>query len=244
MKDKISQKTVAQIVRDDYRTADVFKKQGINFCCGGIVSLEEACLQKGLDLSAIAKELQQASQTVSLANNLQYKNWKVSFLIDYIINVHHAYLKEALPSIGAGLSAFVLSHKKQQPHLQTILSSFEKLSNLLLANSKDEEEIIFPYIRQIENTHRGKETYGSLFVKTLRKPLSNVGDEHKKISGLLIEMREVANHYVFPESACTNHRVLFQKLQELDNDLMQHKHLENNVLFPKAIELEAELLLL
>lgn len=244
MKDKISQKTVAQIVRDDFRTADVFKKQGINYCCGGMVPLEEACLQKGVDLSAIIKELEQASQTVSLANNLQYNAWSIGFLIDYIINVHHAYLKEALPLIGAGLSSFVLSHKKQQPHLQTILSSFENLSLLILTNTRHEEDIIFPYIRQLENTHRGKETYGSLFVKTLRKPLRNISDEHKKISDLLMEIRSLTNHYIFPDSACTNHRVLFQKLQELDNDLMQHKHLENNILFPKAIELEAELLLL
>jgi regulator of cell morphogenesis and NO signaling len=244
MKSELLQKTIAQIVRDNYRTADVFKRQGINFCCGGIVSLEEACLQKGLDVSAVTEELEEASQTVRLANNLQYNNWSIGFLIDYIINVHHAYLKEALPSIGAGLSAFAMSHKKGQPHLQTVLSSFERLSQQILSHTRQEEEVIFPYIRQVENTHRGKETYGSLFVKTLRKPLSNIGDEHKKMSQLLIEMRELTDHYVFPQNACTNHRVLFQKLQELDNDLMQHKHLENNILFPKAIELEAELLAL
>src|SRR5829696_5823938 len=242
MKNNYNENTVAQIVRDDYRTADVFKKFGINFCCGGTVPFEEACLLKGLSPSAVEAELEQASRTVHLFNNLPYNDWRLDFLIDYIVNVHHAYLKLALPSLGPALASFVLSHKKQHPNFENILTTFEKLAALLTANTRHEEEVIFPYIKQMEATHRRKEPYGNLFVKTLRKPLRNIEEEAAKISNLLIELRSLTNRYVFPQNACTNHRVLFQKLEELDNDLMQQKHLENNILFQRAMEMEAELL--
>ena len=118
----------------------------------------------------------------------------------------------------------------------------DDLSVLILSHNRHEEEIIFPYIKQIDNAYRRKETYGSLFVKTLRKPFGSIETEHSKITQLLQELRKITNHYNYPEKACINHRVVFQKLRELDNDLEQHKHLENNILFPRVTEMERELL--
>lgn len=242
MTNSFFQKTVAHIVREDYRTADIFKKYGINYCCGGQLLLEEACLQKQLDYEKIIRELEQATRIMHLSNNLQYNKWETGFLIDYIINVHHAYLKDTLPGFGISLASFVSGHKKQYPYLEEMQSLVETISSLLLANNQQEEEIIFPYIKQIENTHRRKEIYGNLFVRTLRKPLSHIENEHKKISDLLTQIRTLTNNYKIPDNACINHQVIFQKLQEIDNDLIQHKHLENNILFPRAIEMEHELL--
>lgn len=235
--------TVSEIVRADYRTADVFKKHGINYCCGGKVPLKEACEAKGLDYKVMLMDLELATKTVSLPNNLKFSNWKIDFLIDYIINVHHAYLYDTLPQLEASLMGFADSHKKQHPELQKVVAVFSTISSLVLAHSQREDEVIFPYIKQIENAYRRKESYGNLLVRTLRKPLSNVESEHKKIGDLLNNLRELTSNYTFPENACTNHRVIFQKLREFDNDMVQHKHLENNILFPKAIEMERELLL-
>jgi regulator of cell morphogenesis and NO signaling len=235
-------KTVSEIVRSDYRAADVFKKHGISYCCGGQVALAEACAGKNINYDELVKELQVATRNLSLPNTVQYDKWKMDFLIDYIINIHHAYISAALPLMQANLISFVNSHKKQYPELTEVQKAFEELGALLTTHNLQEEETIFPYIKQIETTHRRKEIYGSLFVRTLRKPLSESEKEHTKISELLSELRQLTNNYTFPDNACTNHRVVYNKLREFDNDLMQHKHLENNILFPKAIEMERELL--
>ena len=235
-------RTVADIVRDDYRTADVFKKYGINFCCGGQLLLGDACEQRNIDPATVNRELQMATHIISLPNCLKYDTWRTDFLVDYIINVHHAYLFQVMPQLEASLLSFVEGHRKKYPDLEEVLVLFRELSAMLQSHNTHEEEIIFPYIKQIENTYRRKETYGNLFVRTLRKPLSNIETEHKKIGALLNELRTATRNYQYPENACTNHRVIYQKLKEFDQDMVQHKHLENNILFPKAIEIEKELL--
>ena len=157
-------KTVAEIVRADYRTADVFKKFGINYCCGGKVLLEEACFAKEISYPLVVQELEKATRTISLSNNLQFDSWKIDFLIDYMNNVHHVYLYNTLPPLQINLLSFTNSHRKQFAYLDELLEEFEDFSTLLLIHNKHEEEVIFPYIKQIENTHRRKETYGNLFV--------------------------------------------------------------------------------
>jgi regulator of cell morphogenesis and NO signaling len=234
--------TVANIVRQDYRTAEVFKKYGINYCCGGNISLEDSCEKNRLDYQLVLEELEAATKDISVPNSLNFGVWKTEFLVDYIVNVHHGYLYQVLPALEAHLLSFVESHKNKFPEFSELIEVFEELSSALKTHNRYEEEIIFPYIKQIENTHRRRETYGNLFVKTLRKPLGNIEADHKKISAILGELRTLTNNYTYPADACTNHRVIFQRLKELDNDMMQHKHLENNILFPRAIQIEKELL--
>ena len=239
---EILNNTVANIVRQDYRTADVFKKYGINYCCSGSISLKDACEQNEVDFDYILEELEASTKDISIPNNLDFSGWKTDFLVDYIINVHHNYLSQALPALEVHLLSFVESHREKLPELVELGEVFRELSSVLRNHNRYEEEIIFPYIKQIENAHRRKESYGNLFVKTLRKPLGNIEIEHKKISAILKEIRQLTNNYTYPENACTSHRVVFHKLKELDNYMVQHKHLENNILFPRAIQMEKELL--
>jgi regulator of cell morphogenesis and NO signaling len=240
MHDPFLQKTVAQIVRDNYRTAGVFKSVGINYCCGGGVPLAEACALRGIAVEEVTAQLRKAVQTVQLPANLPYNSWKLDFLVDYIINVHHAYLKDALPKLEVNLAGFVNGHKKKMPYLEDILTQFQALSALLQHQMEQEEEIVFPYIKQVEAAYRRNETYGSLLVKTLRKPLQI--EDAVSVSNGLSALRSLTDHYQFSDDACTNHRVVFQQLEELDNDLVQHKHLENNILFPRTAETEQSLL--
>jgi regulator of cell morphogenesis and NO signaling len=239
---QFSNTTVAGIVREDYRTADVFRKYGISYCCGGNIALQASCEQHGIDYDMMLEELEAATKDISVPNSLNFAGWKTEFLVDYIINVHHGYLYQVLPALEAHLLTFVESHKNKYPAISETIEVFRELSAALKTHNRYEEEIIFPYIKQIENTYRRKETYGNLFVKTLRKPLGNIESDHKKISAILKELRALTNNYVYPSDACTNHRVIFQRLRELDNDMMQHKHLENNILFPRAVQIEKELL--
>lgn len=236
--------TISDIIRSDYRTADVFKKHNINFCCSGQVSLQEACTLIHLDYKSILNELEEATKNIHLPNNLQFNQWKIDFLVDYIINVHHAYLYQAIPSIELRLISFMEGHKKKYPELIRIYELFHEFSAVLLTHNRYEEAVLFPYINQVDNAYRRKESYGNLFVRTLRKPLSNVENEHGVISELLKKLKLYTNNYVFPNNACINHQVLYHKLREFQDDLVQHKYLENNILFPKAVEIEKQLLLI
>ena len=233
---------VAAIVRSDYRTADVFKKYGINFCCSGTMSLGEACTAKNLDFDLIVEDIRKATQDLCLPYNVQFDKWEVSFLIDYIVNVHHVCLKATLPALETQLITFADNHKKKYAEFGNIADVFQKLSLLLQALMQKEETILFPYIKQIESAHRKKESYGSLFLRTLRKPQDLIGKEHQSTRKMLTSLQTLTNHFTFASDVCTTYQVLFHKLKAFSADLIQHTHLENNVLFPKANELEKELL--
>jgi len=234
---------VSEIVKADYRTADVFRKYGIEFCCGGKWPLKTVCEAKDLDLNRVTTELEESMRNISLPSSLKFEEWNINFLTDYIINIHHSYLKTALPGTKDHLSKFVEGHRHKFPYLPDLLKIFIDLSNETLPHLQQEETIIFPYIRQISNAYHNKETYAALLVLTLRKPVENVMQhEDESLNKFLRQIRYLTNHYTLPENACISHKVVFLKLEELDNDLVQHLHLENDILFPRAIAMEKELL--
>lgn len=235
---------VRDIVAADYRTADVFQKYGIEFCCGGKWPLETVCLMKGIELEEVQHELKSVTRSIQISPSTDFHNWKIDFLTDYIINIHHAYLQKTLPALWPMLTKFVEEHLKKEPQLYQVQTAFRRLQNDMLSHLAEEEEIVFPYIRQLAHAFEDNDTYGILLVKTLRKPISKMKDnEHEMVSGILNQLRQYTDHYTPPEKACTSHRVIFSKLKELDNDLSQHMYLENDVLFPKALAIEKELLL-
>jgi regulator of cell morphogenesis and NO signaling len=235
--------TVSQIVRNDYRTADVFKKWGINYCCGGNLPLNEACMVQQIDRFALDEELKQATQTFQLPSSTAFAEWPLSFLTDYIIHVHHGYVKRVLPGLKQFITNYVPGHLKKFPHLAGVQEGFQNLVTELEEHMEGEEESIFPYIKQIIGTWSRQEVYGHLFVRTMSRPLAEViKKEHGRIAFQLKQLRQATNDYSFAPDACTNYQVLYNKLKEFDADLVQHKHLENNILFPKAIEMEKSLL--
>jgi len=235
-------KTIPDIVRLDYRTADVFKKYGINFCSDRDMYLLEICASKNLDYNSILEELAEATKTITISSSLHFSEWKISFLIDYITNVHHEYMHMAIPSLEASLNLFVERRKKKHAEANQILILFRELSVLLMTHSRHEEEIIFPYIRQIESTHRRKETYGNLFVRTLRKPLNNIKKEHEVIMSVLKEIQSLTNNYFSQSNASVDQLAIYNKLGEFHKDMEQHTYLEDYILYPKAIAMEKELL--
>src|SRR5688572_6175424 len=163
--------TISEIVRADYRTADVFRKFGINYCCGGNVPLEEICFRQKVDIDLLQNELNSAVKKLSVPASLRFDDWTVDFMMDYIINVHHSYLRHTLPSITELMAAFVKSHRNKYPYLDTVQESFLELSSFLLEQIEEEEQKVFPYIRHMSHTFKHNETYGRLFVKNWSKPL-------------------------------------------------------------------------
>jgi regulator of cell morphogenesis and NO signaling len=151
-------------------------------------------------------------------------------------------MNAAVPVIEASLVSFIEEHKKKYPEINKVLFLFREMAVLLTTHHRHEEEIIFPYIRHIESTHRRKEIYGNLFVRTLRKPLSNIEKEHDVIFSILKQIQTLTNHYSCPENACARQCYIYHKLEEFHNDMLQHTHLEDDILFPRAVEMEKELL--
>jgi regulator of cell morphogenesis and NO signaling len=234
---------VSEIVNNDYRAADVFRRYGIDFCCGGKWPLKAVCDSRNLDIATIKKELEEAVRTIHLPNTLNFEQWDIDFLSDYIVNVHHEYLREALPEARDYLVNFMEGHQKKYPYLVDLLRIFTALCKEMIPHLEEEENIIFPYIRQIAHAYHSNESYAGLLVRTLRKPVENVmHHEHESVNRSLRQMRQLTDHYTPPEGACISHKVTLSKLLEIDDDLIQHIHLENDILFPRAIAMEKELL--
>lgn len=233
---------VVDIVRRYYQTADVFRRWGIDYC-NGRISVAKVCAQKGLLLHSVMEELEASLQLIRQSNGLPYQEWDMDFLTDYIIHVHHGFLRVKIPQIREELEHFVTGHRKQLPYLDEVQQLFEKLARHIIPHLQQEEEIIFPYIRQIAHAYTGQEPYARLLVRTLRKPVEDVmNHEHNILGRILHSLRELTHNYQIPAEVCASHQVVFHKLHELDADLVQHIYLENNVLFPRAIAMEKELL--
>jgi regulator of cell morphogenesis and NO signaling len=234
---------VSEIISDDYRTADIFRKYVIEFYSGDKWTLKRICEIKNLDIAIIRKELEESIRTICLPGSLKFDEWNIDFLTDYIVNIHHEYLRKSLPEVKDYLVNFTESYESEFSFLPDLLRVFAELSKDMFPHLQEEEVIIFPYIRQISHAYHSKESYASLLVRTLRKPVENVMQhEHETVNRSLRQMRQLTDYYTLPQNASISHTVTFLKLLEIDNDLVQHMHLENEILFPRAIALEKELL--
>jgi regulator of cell morphogenesis and NO signaling len=234
---------VSDIVLQDFRTAEVFRKHGISYCCGAKWPMEMACEMHGVDVATLQKELEDAVRTVHLPNIVDYEKWDTGFLVEYIINIHHHYLKETLPKTQESVHEFIDEHVKKFPYLAELKKQFDQLVDELLKAVCSEEEVLFPYIRQLVHAHKHKEPYAAMFIRTLRKPVEQIlHKSHSDISNIILSIRKLTNIYLVPPQACLSHQVVLSKLKELDNDLMQHFYLEKSILFPRAIRIEKEVL--
>lgn len=233
---------VTDLIARDYRTADVFKKYGIDFCCGAKWPLKTACELRGLDTLLVKQELQEVMRPMQTASALPFAEWPLDFLTDYMVHVHHGYVRQALPSLKEFLELFVTEHSKKYTYLHELQQQFTRLHNNLPACMQHEEDVIFPYIKQVNRAFQAKASFAALLTRTLRKPVEKVMEqEHQLISSVLKKIRELTNNYTLPASACRSHLVVFKKLHELDNDLVQHLHLENTIMLPGLLTIEAEL---
>jgi len=234
---------ITEIVTRDYRTSDVFLKYGIDYCCNGKCTLRDICETKGINVDNVKQELNEAMSSMNPSNSLEFNEWPIDFLIDYIEYVHHHYLRENLSRIEQLLARFVNAQKSRYSSVTELMDYFIGLKTDLLPHLEKEEKVIFPYIKQVAHAYQSKESYASLFIRTLRKPLENVmHHEDEKLAQYIHRFRKLTNNYTWPINASIAQRVCFSKLKELDSDLTQHMHLENNILFPKAIKMEQELL--
>lgn len=233
-------KTVGEIVKLDFRAADVFSNYGIDFCCGGKISVSEACANSNCDESKVISDLEALqSQTESSAHD--FNSWDLGFLADYIVNTHHRYVKAAIPQILPLAEKVASVHGDHHPEVVRIKQLFQDLADELILHLKKEEMVLFPYIKELEATQSAGDTLGDSCFGSVASPISMMEQEHENAGLILKEMFGLSNGYSTPEDACNTFRVLYGKLKAFEDDLHRHIHLENNILFPKAIELERTL---
>lgn len=231
------------IVKNDYRTANIFYKYGIEYCCGAKWPLKMVCEMKSVDINDVIHDLEAVTRTITISNTLPFHDWKIGFLSDYIINVHHQYLIDAFPRITPHLTKFTQEHESKYPFLKEVMQLFNMLKKTMIPHLKQEEEIIFPYVKQIAHAYESKESYAGLLVRTLRKPIESVmKHEHDVTEKILQKLRTLTDNYTPGPNACVSHKVAYSFLKEIDDDIQTHMFLENDVLFPKAIAMEKELL--
>ena len=233
------ERTVADYVTENIKTAHVFKKYGIDFCCGGGISLEKACKKHGIELDQIEQELLSVD-TIGYMNN--YDKWDLGFLIDYIVNIHHRYVNESLPIIFQYANKVAKVHGHHYTEVVKINDLFHEVANELLTHMQKEEQILFPYIKQLtEFQEKGEMIKSAPSFGTVNNPIQMMEHEHETAGNIFKEIAKLANNYTPPEEACNTFRALYAKLEEFEQDLHRHIHLENNILHPKAIALEEKL---
>ncbi|MGZ3862107.1 MAG: iron-sulfur cluster repair di-iron protein [Bacteroidia bacterium] len=232
--------SIGAMVAEDYRKADVLKKHDIDFCCGGKKTLTEACIEKHLNRDVIQRELDELEST-SANNEHNFTDWDPAFLADYIVNTHHKYVRNNIPIILEYLEKVVHVHGDKYPQSSTILQLFNGVVDELVGHMIKEEKILFPYIKQLAAFKDNELSNPDCPFGTVKNPIGIMEDEHTTVGNLFKTIRELTHDYVPPVGACTTHRISYLKLKEFEEDLHRHIHLENNILFPKAIALEAEL---
>ncbi len=234
------EKTVGQMVAENYRTAQVFKNHKIDFCCKGNRTLQEVVEKKGLNLESLIQELDIA-QNENQGDEPDFKTWPLDLLIDYIEKKHHRYVEQQIPILKQYLNKLCKVHGDRHPELFDIFEHFNASAGELAMHMKKEELVLFPWIRKMVNGPTSGSTMEQPHFGTVKNPIKMMMEEHENEGDRFEKIADLSNDYTPPADACTTYRVAFSLLQEFEEDLHRHIHLENNILFPKSEILEYNL---
>jgi regulator of cell morphogenesis and NO signaling len=232
------QTTVGEIAAENPAATRLFESHHVDFCCGGQKTLGDACRELGISAQQILAELEHAVQTP----NQSARDWtkaSLTALTEHIVATHHEYLKREMPRLQQMTAKVVQAHGKNHgDSLNALAGIFAALKDELDAHLHKEEMVLFPYITRLESfRNAGVQPLPPPF-GTVANPIHMMLAEHDNAGHALQEMRRVTGDYTVPPDGCATYRALFQGLQEMEADLHTHIHLENNILFPKAIRLE------
>ncbi len=220
--------SLGQIVADDFRTASLFKEAGLDFCCGGKKSLQEACDEKSISTEPLVNALQEMHKNpVNPAQN--YNTWDLGFLADYIVNTHHKYVLKTLPELVFYTRKIADVHGSNHPELIEVAALFSQVNTELLQHLQKEEELLFPAIKD------ALKSPSAVNRATIASEINRMSGEHEFAGGAIDTINSMTENYALPEDACNTYRVAFKLLEQFEDDLHIHVHLENNILYPKAL---------
>lgn len=234
------EETLGEIATKDLRKAQIFKKYGLDFCCGGKKTVKEACNEKGLDFNKIEQELQQ-TEFVHSNSSLPYNDWAIDFLADYIVNTHHVYLEKNLPDLRYYANKVKNVHGNKHPELIEVHSLVEAINDELITHMQKEETVLFPYIKELVSIKKNNKKLEQIPFGSVENPINMMEHEHQELGEYLEKISLYTDKYKIPSDACASYSFLYRMLAEMEDDIHLHIHLENNILFPKAIELEKKL---
>lgn len=236
MNDQLERATIGEIVATDFRAAAIFERFGIDFCCGGRRSIADACRTATADPDAVIRALDALPPEGTHDNAATA--WPLDRLIDHIVSTHHAYVRTALPTIARYLAKLEEVYGSRHPELARIVAYFEQIRLELEQHLMKEEQVLFPYVRDLaasaETCGHAHSPFG-----TVENPIRMMEREHREAADGLRLIRELTRGYTAPSDGCTTYAACMGELARFERDLHRHVHLENNVLFPRAIELEA-----
>lgn len=235
----LQDKTVADVVTENIKAAHVFKKYGIDFCCGGGVSIKKACEKAEIDPVLVETEILNLENIKDRA--LDFNSWKLDFLTDHIINVHHGYVEESSPLLLQYSQRVNHVHGHHYTELAEIESLVKQVVQELAAHMKKEELILFPFIKKLVKAEREDTEVPPIHFGTVENPIKMMEAEHEEAGEILRKIAKLSNNFTPPQGACNTYKAFYSKLEEFEQDLHQHVHLENNILFPKALKLEKTL---
>lgn len=232
---------IGQIVADDYRTAELFHSYGIDFCCKGNRSISEVCQSDSIELDTLLNDINQLVAQKTERDTHNYRVWELDALADYIEQIHHRFVETQIPVIHRYLEKIVAVHGHAHPELKIIDGLFKASAAELTVHMKKEELILFPYVRKIALAARNQSNLPSPAFGGIENPIAMMMHDHDQEGERFRKIESLANQYKAPADGCNTYKVTFQLLQEFQQDLHTHIHLENNILFPKAIEMDRRL---
>lgn len=235
------QSIVGELVAEDYRTASVFQSYGIDFCCKGDRSINEVCSNKNIETSTLLDSLQKAVQQKDNPAT-DYNSWPLDLLADYIEKKHHRYVTASIEEIKPFLSKLVRVHGGNHPELAEVEELFNISAGELSMHMKKEELILFPFIRKMVRAKDAGEKLPPPHFGTIKNPIAVMNKDHDGEGERFDKIAMLTHNYEPPADGCNTYRVTLSMLKEFEEDLHLHIHLENNILFPKSIKLEPEVL--
>lgn len=232
---------VKDVVTENFHAAELFEKLGIDFCCNGNRPLQEALDEKRISVAKFFEELNKVNISIS-SDNQRYAEWELNFLAQYIVNNHHTYVKNAIPEITTHLQKVYNAHVEKYPYIAEVQSTFALVAEEMINHMMKEERILFPLLKYLTESQKFNEKPKTNGFGTIKNPIRQMEAEHVSAGGAMEKIRTLTNNYSLPEDACTTFQVTYKELDEFEKDLHKHVHLENNILFPRAIEMEEVLL--
>lgn len=246
MDETISERmTVRDILVAHPATRRTLERVGVDYCCGGHRTLREAAQEAGVGVEEVLAALRQAASAPAQPGAQPEPDWQkmsVTDMANHIERKHHAFMREALPRLEDLLGRVRRAHQERHgPMLGELTQTFSSLRAEIEVHLMKEEQVLFPYLRRIEAHAQGRGERPPVHRVTVTNPIAQMRWEHERAGAALARMRELTEGYALPPDACESFRALYEGLQEMEDDLHEHIHLENNILFPRAIELEAQL---
>ena len=233
-----SETTVKDIAVGSPAAARILEKAGVDYCCGGSQSLGDACMQAGVSAEEVLARLRANGE--ARPEDADWVSATLGELTEHIREKHHGYVREAIPRVCALLEKVKAKHGANHPEIAALEGLFLQLGREMIAHMQKEEIILFPYIERLELSRREGATLERPFFQTVRNPIQMMMNEHDADGDLAKQIRKTSLEYAPPPDACPSYQRLYSHLHEFEADLHQHVHLENNILFPRAIEMEKE----